>query len=59
MLFIVEYHCRCPWQLVYMSIDDQVMITLTGIDLYSFHYLLNMFAPVDEQKHYGKRWIYY
>ncbi len=33
----------------FLSGDDQVMITLTGFDLPSFHYLANLFAPIYEQ----------
>jgi len=33
---------RCPWRHVFMSGDDQAMITLTGFDKLSFHYLVNM-----------------
>ena len=29
--------------------DYQAMITLTGFDLPSFHYLANLFAPIYEQ----------
>jgi hypothetical protein len=32
-----------------MSEDNQAMITLTGFDLPSFHYLANLFAPIYEQ----------
>ena len=37
---------RSPWHHVYDSRDDQAMITLTGIDVNSFNYLLGLFAPV-------------
>ena len=32
-----------------MSRDDQAMITLTGVDLYSVHYFTKMCVPVYEQ----------
>ncbi len=40
---------RSPWRRVFLSGDDQAMITLTGFDLPSFHYLANLFAPIYEQ----------
>ena len=36
------------WCWVFMSRDDQVMITLTGFDLESFHYLLHLFAAYEQ-----------
>jgi hypothetical protein len=40
---------RSPWRRVFSSRDDQAMITLTGFDMESFYYVLNLFAPVYEQ----------
>mgnify|MGYP006199202059 CR=1 FL=1 len=40
---------RSAWRKVYHSNDDQSMITLTGFDVRSFHYLLALFAPVFEE----------
>jgi len=40
---------RSPWRRVFSSRDDQATITLTGFDMESFYYLLNLFAPVYEQ----------
>jgi len=37
---------KSPWHRVYTTGDDQAMITLTGFDLPSFHFLLNLFAPL-------------
>ena len=39
---------KSPWQRVYSSQDDQAMITLTGFDVNSFHYLCSVFAPMCE-----------
>lgn len=36
---------RSPWRRVYSSADDQAMITLTGFDMASFHYVCQLFAP--------------
>ena len=35
-----------PWRQVYISNNDQGMITLTGFDVKSFHYFLDLFHPV-------------
>ena len=40
---------RSEWRKVYHSNDDQLMITLTGFDVRTFHYLLALFAPVFEE----------
>ena len=37
---------RSPWRRVYSSADDQAMITLTGFDMASFHYVCQLFAPL-------------
>jgi hypothetical protein len=34
-----------PWRKVYISKDDQAMITLTGFDYNSFQYILVLFSP--------------
>ena len=36
---------KSPWRRVYTSGDPQAMITLTGFDIDSFHYICNLFAP--------------
>lgn len=36
---------RSPWRRIYLSADDQAMITLTGFDMASFHYICQLFAP--------------
>ena len=37
---------RSPWRQVYISNNDQGMITLTGFDVKSFHHFLDLFHPV-------------
>jgi hypothetical protein len=40
---------RSQWNCIFMSKDDQAMITLTGFDMWSLHYLSHLLAPVYEQ----------
>ena len=37
---------KSAWRKAYTSGDNQAMITLTGFDMDSFHYICNLFAPM-------------